>query len=246
MYSERAIHGSSRTLDLVSVTAWFALCVPVGYKVWLACAHSAWSVALAALLAFLITDAISGIVHWAADTYGNARTPLFGPSFIQPFREHHTDQMAITRHDFLETNGNNCLVSLPALLLAWWLPLEPGDAVLSFFTILLFFACAWVLATNQIHKWAHQENPPPLVALLQRVHLILPPQHHAIHHGEPFTRNYCITNGWMNAPLAAIGFFPAMEWLLDRAVGLKPRPGEDDAEAAFAHAASAAAPVIQN
>ncbi|EQA44581.1 kua-ubiquitin conjugating enzyme hybrid localization domain protein [Leptospira broomii serovar Hurstbridge str. 5399] len=61
-------------------------------------------------------DFISGFVHFLGDSFGNERTPYIGKVFIFPFREHHADPKGITRHDFVETNGNNCLVSLPKLI----------------------------------------------------------------------------------------------------------------------------------
>src|ERR1700758_153743 len=85
-----------------------------------------WVVLTAVLLGYLAADLVSGLVHWAADTWGSVDLPILGPAVLRPFREHHRDQLAITRHDFVETNGNNCLISLPVLGLAIWLVPAPG------------------------------------------------------------------------------------------------------------------------
>ena len=109
-----------RALEIASITFVF------GSLVWIACAHrraprsasaTGRGIAIAALVGYLVSDFLSGFVHWAGDTIGDETTPVFGPNFVQPFRYHHVDPEDITRHDFIETNGNNCIVGAPVLML---------------------------------------------------------------------------------------------------------------------------------
>ena len=76
----------------------------------------------------LFSDFASGLVHWAADNWGSPEWPLVGSSFIRPFRNHHFDPMALTRHDFIELNGNNCIVALGVLGLSVSMEPEPENA----------------------------------------------------------------------------------------------------------------------
>jgi ubiquitin-conjugating enzyme E2 variant len=136
---------------------------------------------------------------------------VIGKLVIASFREHHRSPEAMTRHGFLELNGNNCLALVPLLGVAVWLGEPVGNAT-SFFlhATLAFFALA-VFATNQLHCWAHQSRPPRVVGWLQTLGLVLSPQHHARHHAPPHAAAYCVTTGWMNRLLEPLGFFPACE-----------------------------------
>jgi hypothetical protein len=133
-------------------------------------------------------------VHFLGDTFGTEETPILGQSFIKPFREHHVNPKGMTEHDFVETSGNNCIVSIPFLLLVYYLvDIKSSLFHYSFYSFFSFLMIA-VFITNQIHKWAHMENPGRLISFLQKQNLILSPEHHQVHHTEPFDKYYCITN----------------------------------------------------
>src|SRR3989344_1098762 len=135
---------------------------------------------LSLILSTLFVDFASGLAHWLGDTWGNETWPIFGKTFIKPFREHHQDQRAICRHSFLETNGNNAIITLPFLLFGLYLSLTPSK-IHFFISSTILISSILALLTNQIHKWAHAENVNRLVRLLQQGDFILSPENHKVH-----------------------------------------------------------------
>lgn len=179
-----------------------------------------WLALLAIVLALPIADFFSGLVHWAADNWGSAHWPIVG-GFVGPFRHHHVDPEAMTRHGFLRRFGDNVVASLPTF---WFATLADGSAAWRLFVGVFWVAAAyWVLATAQFHVWAHAPSPPRLARWLQRAGLILPPEHHAVHHQAPHASHYCITTGWCDGPLRRVGFFPFLESVITFATGAQPR-----------------------
>jgi ubiquitin-conjugating enzyme E2 variant len=175
------------------------------------------------LLGAIAADGFTGLVHWACDTWGSARTPLLGPGLIHSFREHHVDPDAMLRHDWIEVNREPGLVA--ALALALFLS-PPGAALLSAQPFLHGFLCTFVAygaAANQLHCWAHAPSPPALVRRLQACGLVLSPSAHARHHRAPNTEAYCISSGWLNPVLDATGFWRGLERVVTRTLGLVPR-----------------------
>lgn len=53
------------------------------------------------VIANYLVDYVSGFVHWAGDTWGTLKTPIFGTALIAPFRLHHVDPQDICRHKFM-------------------------------------------------------------------------------------------------------------------------------------------------
>jgi ubiquitin-conjugating enzyme E2 variant len=146
----------------------------------------------AVLAGYVAADLVSGLVHWFCDHFLEEHTPVVGPALIAPFREHHRDPLAMTRHGFLELSGNSCLALLPVLAAAWRWPLGAWlDA------LVLAFGAA-VVGTNLLHKWAHAPAAPAAVRWLQRCRLVLSPGAHAVHHRPGFAGAYCVTSGWLN------------------------------------------------
>ncbi len=188
-------------------------------------------------------DIVSGLVHWGFDRYGHESTPLLGPHFIKPFREHHRDPKAMTRHDFLETNGNTAMLGTVAgisfVATFWYF----GRESMVITTIIYFLACTsiWSLPSNQVHKWAHQDTAPAPIRLLQKLRVILPPTRHEIHHRPPHLLHYCIAHGNLNRLLDLIRFFPGIEkglsWFGIRPVEESPRGPHTDGRSAVQKAA---------
>lgn len=187
-------------LESLAVGAFFCLLAVLAVR--MGRGVSEWTQAPLLLLAaaggYALADVASGVTHWFCDSFFEEDTPGIGPVLIFPFREHHRDPAAMTRHGFLELTGNSCLGVSPLLGVAVWQPWHYlFDAGLAAFALALF-------ATNLFHKWAHSEDVPRWVGALQRWRLILNPAHHHIHHTPPNKKAYGVTNGWMNVLLDRI------------------------------------------
>ncbi|UJR36875.1 hypothetical protein I4U23_029588 [Adineta vaga] len=180
-----------------------------------------------ALLGISTADLASGIVHWGADTWGSVDMPFIGRNFLRPFREHHIDPTSITRHDFIETNGDNFAVIIPYFLyMAYKFTFfSETDIRRSYnFEVYMFLLAIFVSMTNQFHKWSHTYfGLPSYIVFLQRYHIILPRKHHRIHHVVPHDTYFCITTGWLNRPLEMIQFWSCLEAIVEKYTGAKPR-----------------------
>ena len=196
---------SQRLLEIGSIALFVPLAAWGLWRFAAAAQLEALFIALIAVpLAWLLVDMLSGLAHWAFDTFGSIHTPILGSAFIRPFREHHADPLAITRHDFVETNGSSCFAAIPLLGVAGFVPLDDWSERLA--QAVLLFTGLGILATNQCHKWAHMDEAvtPKVVRWAQRQWIILPRDHHRLHHTPPFDSHFCTSSGWFNATFNAL------------------------------------------
>lgn len=169
------------------------------------------AVGLAMLTAgYLVADALAGGVHWFCDTFFEETTPVLGAGLIQPFREHHRDPLLMTRHGFLELTGSSFRALAPVLVVYLWF----FDALSIGWDAFAFAVGAGTVATNLLHRWAHDPNPPAIAKMLQRTGLVLTPERHKYHHTAPYLSAYCVTSGWLNPLFERLKFWRRAEAVL--------------------------------
>jgi len=217
-----------RVLQVFGIAAFVGLEVLIGWEAYLGLAAFGfgylWLLPALAVAAYLAADLLSGVVHFLADNFGSADTPILGRGFIKPFRDHHTAPHGIVENGFVGTNGNNSLAAVPVMLLVWLLvPISTAVWGL-LFGLSFLLLCVAAFLTNQFHKWAHMDRAPGWVAWLQRRGVVLSRGHHDYHHTAPYDTYYCITVGFWNPLLDRTRFFERAERFLRRVVpGTDPR-----------------------
>ena len=105
----------------------------------------------------------------------------------------------------------------------------PTSHVLKWYSTYCFLEAfaLFIMLTNQIHKWSHMHTGlPHWVKLLQDFHIILPRQHHRVHHVAPHETYFCITTGWCNYPFEKLRIWTGLETIIYWILRVKPR--QDD------------------
>jgi hypothetical protein len=190
------VRRTSDVVDLTAVAAVMAALAILAARLWRGLQSPADAALVVVMLAagYVMADLLTGFVHWFCDRFFDETTPLVGPGLIAPFREHHRDPLLMTRHGYLELTGSSFRGLAPVLVASLWLgeswpaPVNAGVLALA----------AGAVATNLLHRWAHDPEPPAVARALQRIGLVLTPVRHARHHAPPYAAAYCVTSGWMN------------------------------------------------
>jgi ubiquitin-conjugating enzyme E2 variant len=223
--------GRRLAIAAVSIMVAAPLLAVLGYRLAVSLDVWQWWLPIALVAGVTTADFVSGLVHWGADTWGRDDFPVVGERLLVPFRVHHVNPNDFLRRNFVDTNGDVALVTIPVVVALLAIPLTgawgPPVAVFG------FAFCAAGILTNQMHQWAHMPAPPRLIAMLQSCRLLLGRREHAEHHQHPYDRHYCITTGWCNRPLDAIDFFRRMEVAITAVTGAVPRQDDRRYETQF-------------
>ncbi len=156
----------------------------------------------------LAADFLTGLMHWAEDTWLSlGRSEFMDRVIVRDNIEHHRRPGSIRAGTYWQTNGV-CIVLA-------------GIAAGAF---AIFHVHAWepylvallLSHSNQVHRWAHSSNVPRVVRALQSVGVLQSPAHHARHHKNPFASHFCAGTNFLNPMLEAIGLWRALEWTIER------------------------------
>lgn len=207
--------------------------------------YSAWHPALAAilLLAFVVAafaaDLVSGLLHWAFDTWFS---PHGGPfrRMVIIVREHHVRPNEILSFRFATDAGVLSwfgALGAFALLLATR-PLTSSDSLVCGLALSAMIFSIDVTLMFEYHKWGHRRQRGPTARIAQRLGLLLSPDHHLRHHRGAHDSHYCLVNGMADRTLGSLGLFRGLERVITAVTGAVPRA---DDQATLAQAGSSRA-----
>lgn len=169
---------------------------------------------------WLITDFISGCVHWLEDSYGHPHFPIVGRYVTKPDLLHHCNPRKIVTNSWFSSSDVLLVVCLVALVAAFAVgKLSP----------MVFLAATLGVNANQVHKWCHRtrlENGALIVAM-QKLRLVQSPRQHIRHHLGRKDSCYCVLTDFLNPVLDGCRFWRALEFLIATLFGVQKR--DDDA-----------------
>jgi ubiquitin-conjugating enzyme E2 variant len=182
------------------------------------------------VVAIFMADFISGLLHWAFDTWFDERIEPLRRSVVT-VREHHIFPNRIFRvkfHHEIGTLSWNATV-ITGLPLLWILSGFAGYTPWTSYAVLtaVVFNVLMILML-ELHKCGHRNDNPAWNRGLQRTGLLLSRDHHMKHHRGNHDVNYCLVTGWADLTLGRLGVFRQLERVISRATGAVPQRNDHE------------------
>lgn len=210
-------------------------------------AVNGWAWVLPAIaLATFVADFVSGVLHWAFDTWFDEHTTPVRRMVIL-VREHHIYPQRIFRYGLNQEVG---ILSWFALLLSvplFALAMAPSGPP----TVLRYALAAGGVTLSleitlmlEFHKVGHRFQRGRGIRTLQRLHLLLSlsPEHHMRHHAREHDSHYCLINGLADLTLGRLGVFRGLERVISMQTGAIPRDNDREWRRRYGRWVAPAAP----
>ena len=170
------------------------------------------------LAVVLAADLVSGLVHWWEDAYARTDRGLFRAVAVDNLR-HHAKPREFLEKSYWESSWDLWLMGAGAVAIA--------AAIGAFSWHIVLFAVL-VANANQLHKWAHRtrEENGPVIATLQRLHVIQSTRHHSLHHQGKRNSHYCVITNFLNPILQELRLWSRLERLIAFTTGAERRDDE--------------------
>lgn len=161
------------------------------------------SVALSLFGCLLAVDFISGVLHWAEDTWtAPGRSRFLDRWIVRDNIEHHRMPGGIRAGDYWATNRVTIALATIAGVVLVACHVHAWQA---------YVIVVLASQSNQVHLWAHCSTPPRPVEWLQRLGLLQSRAHHGQHHKAPYARKFCTMTNYLNPMLDGAGFWRGLE-----------------------------------
>lgn len=216
--------GAAALLGLLAWASWWMARAVLE----LGLAASLLALGLGTVAGLFVADLLSGVAHWAFDTWFDEHHPVFH-RMVLVVREHHIAPQEMFRYPFYNDTGQLSVIALlltaPILLpVTLWAPASV-PAVAGVWACVLYAVCFVFML--EFHKSGHRRPVHGVTRVLQGCHLLLSPRHHWQHHSGAYDTHYCLINGWADHLMDAMGGWRTLERVIQRWTGAVPRSNDD-------------------
>ncbi len=181
---------------------------------------------LASAAGMFIGDFITGLLHWALDTWFNEETSLLNRMVIT-VREHHVYPDRVFQYSFSHHAGPLSWLAFfftaPIFFLAIFGPSGAANCYLVWTAVVVSFEITFMF---EFHKFGHRLQARKITRRAQRLRLLLSPKHHLRHHSGNHDRNYCLINGIADDVCGNLFAWRGLEWIISSITGAVPRSND--------------------